>query len=201
MENYRVRARDMDGNVIGFARTRPTKTRFSLRRGDSGFSILEMIIASAIMMVGIVSVVQLVPVSLQLNASNRLDTLATVIAQRELDQMLSQPLAVNAFTDTDGRVISLGGAGSPGAAVVPDDQGAEQIDFTAALPAAGFFISAYQDRNDPNFPNGATFELRWAVIPQVSGGRIISKRIMIGCRQTNANRPSLAVNLDSWVHK
>ncbi len=190
MENYRVRARDMDGDVIGFARTRPTKTRFSLRRGDSGFSILEMIIASAIMMVGIVSVVQLV-----------LDTLATVIAQRELDQMLSQPLAVNAFTDTDGRVISLGGAGSPGAAVVPDDQGAEQIDFTAALPAAGFFISAYQDRNDPNFPNGATFELRWAVIPQMSGGRIISKRIMIGCRQTNANRPSLAVNLDSWVHK
>ena len=200
MENYRVRARDMDGDVIGFARTRPTKTRFSLRRGDSGFSILEMIIASAIMMVGIVSVVQLVPVSLQLNASNRLDTLATVIAQRELDQMLSQPLAVNAFTDTDGRVISLGGAGSPGAAVVPDAQGAEQIDFTAAT-VAGFVIPAYVDPNDPNCPNCATFELRWAVIPQVSGGRIISKRIIIGCRQTNANRPALAVNLDSWVHK
>ena len=200
MENYRVRARDMDGDVIGFARTRPTKTRFSLRRGDSGFSILEMIIASAIMMVGIVSVVQLVPVSLQLNASNRLDTLATVIAQRELDQMLSQPLAVNAFTDTDRRIISLGGAGSPGAAVVPDAQGAEQIDFTAAT-VAGFVIPAYVDPNDPNCPNCATFELRWAVIPQVSGGRIISKRIIIGCRQTNANRPSLALNLDSWVHK
>ena len=172
-----------------------------MRRADSGFSILEMIIASAIMMVGIISVVQLVPVSLQLNASNRLDTMATVIAQRELDQMLSQPLAVNAFTDTDGRSISLGGAGSPGAPVVPDAQGAEQINFTAPLPATGFFISAYQDPNDPKFPNGATFELRWAVIPQISGGRIISKRIIIGCRQTNASRPGLAVTLDSWVHK
>jgi hypothetical protein len=180
---------------------RRIKRGFRLHREDSGFSILEMVIASAIMMVGIVSVVQLVPVSLQLNAGNRLDTLATVIAQRELDQMLSQPLAVNAFTDTDGRVISLGGAGSPGAAVVPDAQGAEQIDFSAPLPATGFFISAYQDRNDPNFPNGATFELRWAVIPQTKGSRIISKRIIIGCRQTNANRPALAVNLDSWVHK
>ncbi len=183
-----------------FVQMRRIKRGFRLRREDSGFSILEMIIASAIMMVGIVSVVQLVPVSLQLNASNRLDTLATVIAQRELDQMLSQPLALNAFTDTDGRVISLGSAGSPGAAVVPDAQGAEQIDFTAPT-VTGFVIPAYVDPNDPNCPNCATFELRWAVIPQVSGGRIISKRIIIGCRQTNANRPALAVNLDSWVHK
>ena len=187
----------MQGN---FVQTRRIKRRFSLCPADSGFSILEMIIASAIMMVGIISVVQLVPVSLQLNATNRLDTLATVIAQRELDQMLSQPLAVNSFIDTDGRAISLGGAGSPGASVVPDAQGAEQIDFTAAT-VTGFVIPAYQDRNDPNFPNGATFELRWAVIPQTKGSRIISKRIIIGCRQTNANRPALAVNLDTWVHK
>lgn len=170
---------------------------FHLRSNDSGFSILEMLIASAIMMVGIVSVMQLVPASLQLNTTNRLDTLATVIAQRELDQMLSQSLAVNAFTDRDGNVVSLGGAGSPGAAVGLDSQGAEQIDFTAPT-VAGFVIPAYKDPNDPN---GATFELRWAVIPQVSGGRTISKRIILGCRQTNANRPTLPINLDSWVQK
>jgi len=183
-----------------FVQERRTKRCFGLGRADSGFSILEMIIASAIMMVGIISVVQLVPISLQLNASNRLDTLATVIAQRELDQMLSQPLAVNAFTDMEGRVISLGGAGSPGALVVMDLQGAPQIDFTAAT-VTGFVIPAYQDKNDPKYPNGPTFELRWGVIPQVSGGRIISKRIVIGCRQTNANGPALPINLDSWVQK
>src|SRR4030081_557927 len=114
-----------------FVRLQPN-TRHAMRVGQCGFSILEMLLASAIMMVGIISVVQLVPVSLQLNANNRLDTMATVIAQRELDQMLSQPLAVNSFIDTDGRAISLGGAGSPGASVVPDAQGAEQIDFTAS---------------------------------------------------------------------
>jgi len=187
----------MRGNAV---RERRIKRRSGLRRRDSGFSILEMIIASAIMMVGIISVVQLVPISLQLNASNRLDTLATVIAQRELDQMLSQPLSVNVFTDTDGHVISLGGAGSPGAAVGMDLQGAPQIDFNAPT-VTGFVIPAYVDPNDPNCPNCATFELRWAVIPQVSGGRIISKRIVIGCRQTNANGPALPINLDSWVQK
>ena len=180
-----------------FVHTRRTNRRFRLRPNNSGFSILEMLIASAIMMVGIVSVMQLVPASLQLNTDNRLDTLATVIAQRELDQMLSQPLSVNAFTDKDGNVVSLGGAGSPGASVVLDSQGAEQINFTAPT-VTGFVIPAYVDPNDPN---GATFELRWAVTPQVSGGRTISKRIILGCRQTNANRPTLAINLDSWVEK
>ena len=173
---------------------RRIRRHFGLHPKDSGFSILEMLIASAIMLVGIVSVVQLVPVSLQLSATTRLDTVATVIAQRELDQMLGQPLSVNAFTDKDGSIISLGGAGSPGAPVVLDAQGAAQIDFTAGT-VSGFVIPAYTD------PNGATFELRWAVIPQLSGGRTISKRIILGCRQTNANRPTLPINLDSWVQK
>lgn len=184
----------MTGNFVG---SRPIGRRLRSCPEDGGFSVLEMLIASAIMMVGIISVVQLVPVSLQLNASNRLDTLATVIAQRELDQMLSQPLAVNVFTDKDGRVISLGGAGSPGASVVTDSQGAEQIDFTAAT-VPGFVIPAYKDINDPT---GAIYELRWAVIPQVAGGRTISKRIILGCRQTNATRPVVPINLDSWVQK
>src|ERR1700738_1770101 len=82
---------------------------------QNGFSVLEMILASAILMVGIVSVVQLVPASLQSSVANRMDTMATVVAQRELDQMLSQPLNLLSFTDKDGNTISLGGKGSPGA--------------------------------------------------------------------------------------
>jgi hypothetical protein len=72
-----------------------------------------------------------------------------------------------------------------------------QIDFTAN-PVAGFSIPRYIDPNDPS---GATFEVRWAVIPQVSGGKVISKRIIIGCRKTNASQPLLPVTLDTWVQK
>jgi hypothetical protein len=177
---------------------RQTTTHLRPRTGQGGFSILEMLMACAIMMVGIISVVQLVPASLQLNASNRLDTMATVIAQRELDQMLSQPLDPGkpTFTDKDNNIVSLGGAGSPGAPVVMDPQGKTvQIDFTAA-PVAGFSIPQYVDPNDPT---GATFELRWAVIP--SAGSLISRRIIIGCRRTNATQPSLPINLDTWKFK
>ena len=173
-----------------------TNTRVEKHARQRGFSILEMLIASVILMIGIIGVVQLVPASLQLNASNRYDTLTTVIAQRELDQMLAQPIDTITFQDTSGSLVSLGGAGSPGAPVIMQGPMA-QIDFTAAS-VAGFSIPLYMDPNDPNFPNGATFELRWAVIPQVSGGRVISKRIILGCRQTNAAQPILPVNLDSW---
>jgi len=157
---------------------------------------LELILASAILMVGIISVVQLVPASLQMNLNNRLDTMATVIAQRELDQMLSQPLTVTAFIDKDGHAVSLGGAGSPGSPVTMQGQSA-QIDFTAD-PVDGFQIPEYSDINDPS---GAKFELRWAVIPELSSGSVVSKRIIIACRKTNSNQPMLPVNLDSSVEK
>jgi hypothetical protein len=163
---------------------------------SEGFSILEMLIASAILMVGIISVVQLVPASLQTNVNNRLDTMATVIAQRELDQILSQPLTVDAFVDKDNNVVSLGGAGSPGAPLIMDGQ-TVKIDFTVD-PVAGFSIPNYVDPNDPT---GATFELRWAVIPETSGGLVISRRIVIGCRRTNSTQLQFPVSLDSWVQK
>jgi hypothetical protein len=171
------------------------KKRVERGAGQRGFSIVEMAIASAILMVGIISVVQLVPASLRLNASNRYDTMATVMAQRELDQMLSQPLLTNAFLDKDNNVISLGGAGAPGASVLMDGQ-TPMIDFSpgSGTPPVGFYL-------DVTDLSGATFELRWSVIAQVSGGKTISKRIIIGCRQTNAMQPMLPVTLDSWVQK
>jgi len=172
------------------------KNRGAKARSVAGFSILEMLLACAILMVGIVSVVQLIPTSLQTNVNNRLDTMATVVAQRELDQMLSQPLTVNSFTDKDGNVVSLGGPGAPGAAVIMDGPNAV-IDFSQSQ-VPGYSIPTY---TDPYDPAGAQFELRWAVIPETSGGTIISKRIIIGCRRTNTNQLLLPINLDSWVER
>ena len=177
--------------------SRENRSARNARAGQRGFSVLEMVLASAILMVGIISVVELVPASLQLNASSRLDTMATTIAQRELDQMLSQPLSVNSFQDANGNTISLGGANSPGSPVLMQGPMA-QIDFTAS-PVAGFSVTNYVDINNPT---GATFDVRWAVIPQVaSSGRTISRRIIIGVRQTNANQPLLPVNIDTWQQK
>jgi len=165
----------------------------------NGFSVLEMILASAVLMVGVISVVQLVPASLNSSIGNRLDTVATVVAQRELDQMLSQPLNVNTFVDNDGQTVRLGGAGAPGAPVAMNG-GYATIQFAASLPPTGFYKS-YTDLNDPT---GPSFDLRWAVFPQVSNGVVVGRRIIIGCRRTNDGGNQqllLPVILDSSVQK
>ena len=167
-----------------------------IKRKQHGFSVLEMIVASGILMVGIVSVVQLIPASLKNSVGNRMDTMATVVAQRELDQMLSQPLGVTNFVDRDQNFISLGGAGAPGASVVMNGD-SPIIDFSAGAPPAGFDIPAYVDPNDPS---GSSFELRWAVFPLAGGGR----RIILGCRRTQnvvGGQLFLPVILDSSVQK
>ena len=170
-------------------------------RKQDGFSVLEMIVASAILMVGIVSVVQLVPASLKNSVGNRMDTMATVVAQRELDQMLSQPLSVNAFLDRDRNLVSLDGTAGSGAAVVMSGQ-STIIDFSAGTPPAGFYIPSYVDSNDLT---GPSFELRWAVFPQVNNvGTVVSKRIIIGCRRNQnvvGGQLFLPVTLDSSIQK
>jgi Tfp pilus assembly protein PilV len=67
----------MCGDSVRLKRNKRLVSRVS----QSGFSILEMLLASAIMMVGIISVVQLVPASLQLNASNGSDASPTRVGK------------------------------------------------------------------------------------------------------------------------
>jgi len=176
-----------------------TNREFARSGRGNGFSILEMILASAILMVGIVSVVQLVPASLQSSVGNRMDTMATVVCQQELDQMLSQPLNVNSFQDKVGQTISLGGEGAPGAIVLMSGEYVA-IHF-GGLPPPGFY-KFYTDLNDPT---GPSFELRWAVFPQLgNNGAVVSRRIVIGCRRTNSGGNEqllLPVTLDSSVQK
>lgn len=155
-------------------------------------------LACSVLMIGVVSVVQLVPASLKTSVDNRLDTMATVVAQRELDQMLTQPLSATSFSDADGHTVSLGGAGAPGANVVMNGQSAT-IDFSSpvsSVPAG--FSAIYVDLNDPNL---TSFELRWAVFSEMNGGTVVSRRIIIGCRRANSNTTVFPVTLDSSVEK
>ena len=83
------------------------------RSAQEGFSILEMLLATVILLVGLVAIAQLVPASILLNYRNRTDSSALVYAQRELDQFLAQPLTATSFTDADGNICSLGDPTQP----------------------------------------------------------------------------------------
>lgn len=180
-----------------------------LRVRQKGFSLLEMLLATMILLVALVAVAQLVPASALMNFSNRMDSAALVFAQREVDQMVDQPLIASTFSDPQGvycplgNICNLGNPATPnvvqGSAVTVSADNRAIIDFGPA-PVVGYsFI--YRDLTDPDgaTPRGVTYDVRWAVIITGNGNRATSKRFILGVRQLGGERFSPPVNLDAMV--
>jgi type II secretory pathway pseudopilin PulG len=178
------------------------------RRGkrEQGFSILEMMLATIILLVGLVAIAQLVPASILLNYRNRTDSAAMVFAQREMDFMLDQPLVSTTFTDALGvycppsATCNLGNPapqntvqGSP--LVVLNNQ--TLIDFSNPVGLANWSFTYL----DPNDPTGATYDIRWAVIVTGNGASVSSKRFVLGIRQLGGSGYFQPVTLDTMVQK
>lgn len=171
---------------------------------QSGFSILEMLFATVILLVGLVAVAQLVPASILLNYRNRSDSSALVFAQRQLDILLDQPLNPpgNSYTDSNGNTYQLGDPATlnavQGSSVIAIN-GYTVIDFGGPLPGAypnfgyGFIYP------DPTDPNGTTYDVRWAVIITGNGTTASSKRFILGVRQLSGSGFSLPITLDTMV--
>jgi len=154
-------------------------------------------VATIVLLVGLVAVAQLVPVSIRLNAANRSDSTAMVIAQRELDQMLEQPLASPSFVDAQSNTCNLGNPATPNQAVgspVIVLNNRPMLDF-AAGQVAGYSFN-YQDPNDPN---GASYDVRWAVITFVNGGTVTAKGFILGAVKRSGNGIFPPVTVDTMV--
>ena len=171
------------------------------RRSEAGFSLLEMMLATVILLVGLVAIAQLVPATILLNFRNRTDSAALVFAQRELDQFLDQPLFLTSFTDAIGNTCALGNAtpvntvqGSSLAVV----NNQVVIDFTGTLVPNYSFAIPYQDPSDPS---GTAYDVRWAVIVTGNGSTVSSKRFILGIRQQGGNGYFQPITLDTTVEK
>jgi prepilin-type N-terminal cleavage/methylation domain-containing protein len=170
-------------------------------RNEQGFSLLEMLLATVILLVGLIAIAQLVPATILMNFRNRTDSSALVFAQRELDQFIGQPLYLPSFTDATGNACALGDSATPNIvqgsplAVINNQV---VIDFTQTLVTDYSFPIPYQDPTDPS---GTSYDVRWAVILTGNGSTISSKRIILGVRQQGGNGYFQPITLDTTVEK
>src|SRR5271163_2790098 len=119
-------------------------------RDAAGFSLLEMMMAIVVLIIGLGGVAQLVPASLLLNSGNRMNSSSLVLAQRELDQMVNQPLISASFTDAQGNFCDLGDLTKPnqlvGSPIVVANN-RPLIDFSQALVINYSYPVPYTDPN------------------------------------------------------
>jgi prepilin-type N-terminal cleavage/methylation domain-containing protein len=172
------------------------------RNGQKGFSILEMLLATVILLVGLVAVAQLVPAAVFLNYRNRMDSSALVFAQRQLDLILDQPLTSSSFTDLQGNTYQLGNPTTPN---IVQGNNVVSINNQALINFGGPAPSKYPTNGygftyqDPLDPNGTTYDVRWAVIITGNGSTPASKRFILGVRQLGGNGYFLPITLDTMV--
>jgi type II secretory pathway pseudopilin PulG len=171
---------------------------------ERGFTLVEVLLATIVMMVGLVAVAQLVPASLTINSTNRSGSTALVIEQRILEQMLDQPLNAATCTapacpDAQATVWNLGNAAVPRSVV---GSGVTVVNNSPAIDFAAGQVPGYNfSYIDPNDPYGASYDVRWAVITYVNGPQITGKRFLLGARQTGGAGFFLPLTLDTTVEK
>src|ERR1700722_2768059 len=165
------------------------------RRGQQGFTLIELMIAVVVLVVGVVAVAQLVPAAIFLNSRNRADSSSLVYAQREMDQFANQPLTGPVtFVDQQGNTCNLGGNtvfNTPVGSPVTTVGGHVAINFTGAK--VGGYSYTYTDPTDATL----AYDVRWAVINTGAASNIYSRRFILGVRKSGGDTPLPPVTLDT----
>jgi hypothetical protein len=123
-----------------------------------------------------------------------------VFAQRELDEMIAQPLTSASLNpDSHGNVCTLGNAATPNQWVGSPLVTANNrllIDFSQGKVANYNFTYV-----DPNNPNRGTYDVRWAVYTWTKSGNTTGRRFVLGARLTGGDAPFLPITLDTMVQR
>src|SRR5260370_649265 len=152
--------------------------RFGAKRiSQRGFSLIEMIVALAVLSIGMAGGLALVAIGIGRNTSTRMDTTAASVAQTILEDIASTPAQNGANTmtiaDCTGNNLTIttavGGAGDlVPAGGDPAQPGTNEGDIDFTLPAVPGYQATYLMTPACSGAPGGTqiaFDVRWAIQP------------------------------------
>lgn len=167
--------------------------------------MIEMAIATAVLLIGIVGVAKLVPVAVNMNVGNRNDSTSLVIAQREMDALLSQPIGSLTFTDPQGIVCPAAGVCNLGNPATPAVIVGSPLVNLGSRPLINYGVAQVAGYSfyysDPDDPTDTSYDVRWAVITLGNGTTASAKRFIVGVRRRGGNFAFLPITLDAAVDK
>jgi len=190
----------------GRLQAKQMRTAAARRGGERGFTLIEMLFATVIVVVGLVAVAQLVPTSIMMNANNRNDGTALVIAQRQMEALRSVPLTATTFTDPLGVTCPFGQTCNVGDPTQSGVVGSPVVLFNNSpiINYALAIVNGYGfTYTDPNDRTGAVNDVRWAVVTVTNGanGPVTGRRIIVGAFRRGMKAPTYPVSLDTMVSK
>ncbi len=160
------------------------RKKWSRQKRSRGFTLMEVLFAVGILSVGVMGLAIMVPFATENDYRTRVDTTATFVALRQLEQILAQPPGVVSFTDgsdnpglnapilvnvTDLNTADLVGSGAP-----LDANGNINFAVAPGVVAPGY-ARIYGIAATPVNPNSnvrvntGRFDVRWNIYQNANG--------------------------------
>jgi len=136
------------------------KRRYSLRRGSSGIGVIEVLMATLVLMICSLGIVGMISAAIVTNNRNKLDSTGTMLTQAIIERVKSTIIGSgsSSLVDCTGTTWTIDT--SPGGAALAG----ANIDFTEATPATDYHMD-YVVRS-PCSSTGkeiTTYDVRWHV--------------------------------------
>jgi len=144
--------------------------RKARRNSQAGLSLIELMVAGAVMVVGAIGVMGMIAIAIASNNRNKIDSTKTMLAQAVIEQVNSTLVDVGTanLSDCLGNSFTIdtasGGAKLVGSGTHPNDTLGADIDFSEASPPANYQMDYVV--TSPCSTTGqyvATYDVRWHV--------------------------------------
>jgi Tfp pilus assembly protein PilV len=136
-----------------------------LKKRERGMSLIELMIAMVVLMVGVLAVMSLIAVAIGSNARNRRDSTGTMLAEMVLDQISAIPVGASPSTvsisDCATNSYTIESAGSPSGAGA--NLSGSNIDFTQGAATITANYSMMYTVCGPSNDTRAVYDVRWNV--------------------------------------
>jgi prepilin-type N-terminal cleavage/methylation domain-containing protein len=177
-------------------------TQKTQRANQRGMSLIELMIASLVLTVGVLGCAVLIPLAIGTNSKNRQQSNSTVIAQMTMEKISSASAGGSAaltITDCAGNANTInitGSTGGTGATLLSSGS----IDFTPVQGSAGAPVGYYMSYTSCGTSGRqSTYDVRWNVQTPSSYVKLVTVSAKMKGSGTNQILFSLPVTIRSLV--